>query len=158
MPVIRPQLYYKYVIRSFTRTYATIDTATIVARPPRPPVPVVEPIEQHVLAALGTSSPNQPDLPDLIDQYLNRSGHVLDYSLPYELFPAASRRTNFDAAAEESAVSMIAHCVRDGDKHKVILSSGFALQGPGHRQGESLMLTCAHTLEEASCVPYVYVC
>jgi hypothetical protein len=162
MPLIRPQLPHRKFLIPFVRAYATVDSATIVARPPRPPVPIPlstqdpdphSTIDSHVLAALpqpGTSSRSQASLPELITQYVDRSGHVLNFSLPYEPSPAANRRTDFDARAEDSAVSMIAHCVRDGDFHKITLCSGFALEGPGQREGESLTLTCAHTLEEAS--------
>jgi hypothetical protein len=161
MPLIRPQLCHRSLLISLVRAYATVDSATIVARPPRPPVPIPltqEPdprstIDNHVLAALpqpGTSSRLQTSLSELITQYVDCSGHVLNFSLPYESSPAATRRTDFDARPEDSAVSMIVHCVRQGDLHKITLCSGFALEGPGQREGDSLILTCAHTLEEAS--------
>jgi len=159
MPLIRPQPSYKNLLIHFVRAYATVDSATIVARPPRPPVPIplsADPrsaIDSHVLAALpqpGTSSRSQTSLRELITQYADRSGHALNFSLPYEPSPAANRRTDFDARSEDSAISMIAHCVSNGDLHKVTLCSGFALEGRGQREGESLTLTCAHTLEEAS--------
>lgn len=76
--------------------------------------------------------------------------NVLDYSLPYESTPATDRRIDFDAKVEDGGVVVIAHCVRDGELHKITLCSGFALEGPGHRDGETLAVTCAHTLEEAS--------
>lgn len=154
MLLSRSHLRYNNLLSSLTRAYATVDSATIVARPPRPPVPPAqEPdprsaIDSHILAALP--KPGQTSLPELITQYVDRSGHVLDFSLPYEHFPVANRRTDFDARPEDSAVSVIAHCARDGGVHKITLCSGFALEGPGHREGESLILTCAHTLEEAS--------
>jgi hypothetical protein len=159
MPLIRPQLPHRNLLIPFVRAYATVDSATIVARPPRPPpLSTQDPdprstIDSYILAALpqpGTSSRSQASLRELITQYADRSGHVLNFSLPYEPSPAANRRTDFDARPEDSAVSMIAHCVRDGDFHKITLCSGFALEGPGQREGESLTLTCAHTLEEAS--------
>jgi hypothetical protein len=157
MPMIKPQFHSNTIIRSLARSYATVDAATIVARPPRTPIPVVEPefsIQEQILTALSQPGfpRNQPSLPQLLEQYANCSGHVLDYSLPYELCPTADRKVNFDATTEEN-VSMIAHYVREGDKHKFTLSSGFALEAPGHRPGESLMLTCAHTLEEARYLP-----
>jgi hypothetical protein len=155
-------LRHKHLLCSLTRAYATVDSATIIARPPRPPVPIPlstqesdprSTIDSHVLAALpqpGTVSRSQTNLPELITQYVDRFGHVLDFALPYEPSPAANRRTDFDARPEDSAVSMIAHCVRDGDVHQITLCSGFALEGHEPREGESLTLTCAHTLEEAS--------
>jgi hypothetical protein len=153
MLLIRSHLRYNNLLSSLTRAYATVDSATIVARPPRPPVPTPaqEPdprsaIDSHILAALP--KPGQTSLPELITQYVDRSGHVLDFSLPYEHSPVANRRVDFDAKPEDSSVSVIAHCARDGGVHKITLCSGFALEGPGHR--ESLILTCAHTLEEAS--------
>lgn len=154
MPLIKPQLYYSTAIRSLKRPYATVDGATIVTKPPRPPIPAVEQessMERQILAALSQADPTRswPNLPELFEQYINHSGNVLDSSLPYEPSPAVDRKTNFDATVEESAVSMIAHCAHVGDKHRFTFSSGFGLEGSGHRQGESLVLTCAHTLEEA---------
>jgi len=50
---------------------------------------------------------------------------------------------------------MIAHCVNDGmGRHKVTVSSGFALAIPGETDG-SLVLTCAHTLEEIRRSPFL---
>ena len=168
MSFIRSHLPRKKLFNSIARAYATVDSATIVARPPRPPVPILVPDEQdsrttidsHVLAALrrpGTSSRSQTGLPELITQYVDRSEHVLDFSLPYEPSPAPNRRTTFDTGAEESAVSIIAHYVCGDDGHKITLCSGFALDGPGRREGESLVLTCAHTLEEASSFLSIYL-
>jgi hypothetical protein len=154
---LRLRLRYKNFFNYAARAYATVDSATIVARPPHPPVPIpaqdtdpLSMIDSHVLAALpqpGASSRLQTSLPELITQYVDRAGRVLDFSLPYE---PSGRRTDFDARPEDSAVSMIAHCVRGDDAHKITLCSGFALQGPGQSERESLVLTCAHTLEEGS--------
>lgn len=167
MPLIRPRsLHCSHILRSLTRNYATVDAATIIARPPRPPVltsaETPEPqlhhsasIDSHVLAALpkpqaGTSAKTHPDLSELVKQYVERSGHVLDFSLPYEPAPAVDRKIDFDAKPEDSALAIVAHAVRDGEDNKITLCSGFAVQGRGHREGESLVLTCAHTLEETS--------
>jgi hypothetical protein len=47
---------------------------------------------------------------------------------------------------------LIAHCVSDGPENKITLASGFALDAPSLHQDETLILTCAHTLEEVSLV------
>lgn len=167
MSLIRPQLRqlpYQSLIHSIaritSRNYATVDSATIVAAPPRPPLPPgPEPqashslanVDRHVLAALprpGSATGDHPNLGELITQYVDRSGRVLDYSLPYEPAPAADRKIDFNS--QDNGLVMIAHCVRDGEKHDIALCSGFAVQGPGHRKDETLVLTCAHTLEEVS--------
>lgn len=135
--------------------YATVDTAPIVARPPPPAaVPVdIAPtsIDDHLLAALR--GPPIHRLSQLINQYENRAGHILDFSLPYEPSPASDRRVAFDHTTTPNGVLMVGHCVRRGDKHKITLCSGFAVQSP--REEEQLILTCAHTFEEACLINYL---
>ncbi|KAJ7462619.1 hypothetical protein B0H11DRAFT_2159926 [Mycena galericulata] len=104
-------------------------------------------LDEFLLAALPAStSGRRPTLRDLVHQYVEQSGYVLTSSLPYESRPARHRRPTLD---DGNPVFMVAHCVQDrAGKHKVTVSSGFALAG-GDASEEALVLTCAHTLEEA---------
>jgi hypothetical protein len=55
------------------------------------------------------------------------------------------------AVNEDQGIVLVAHVVKDkvSDEHKITLSSGFAVQLPGEGDG-SVIVTCAHTLEEVS--------
>lgn len=55
-----------------------------------------------------------------------------------------------DVDGENADVFMVAHWARARAEPKVTLSSAFALDAPWQNADESLVLTCAHTLEEAS--------
>ncbi|TFK87949.1 hypothetical protein K466DRAFT_575602 [Polyporus arcularius HHB13444] len=89
---------------------------------------------------------------------MKRAGQVLGASLPYESRPNDERRVQFsrdatDAHAEVStadgALFMVAHAVHDRTgKHKITYSSGFAVHAPGTADGQTALVTCAHTLEE----------
>ncbi|KAI0757188.1 hypothetical protein C8Q80DRAFT_1092831 [Daedaleopsis nitida] len=88
---------------------------------------------------------------------MKRAGNVLDASLPYESRPDVARRVQFskdaqthtDASSADGALMMVAHAVHDRTgKHKVAYSSGFAVHAPGMPEGQSVFVTCAHTLEE----------
>jgi len=61
--------------------------------------------------------------------------------------PSDQRRVKFNDDSDIGTVAMVAQCVRHGQNHNTTISLGFALNIPGT---ESLVLTCAHTLEEAS--------
>ncbi|KAI0762804.1 hypothetical protein C8Q74DRAFT_1371790 [Fomes fomentarius] len=94
-------------------------------------------------------------LTELVEQYLKRAGRVLGASLPYESRPSVERRAQFTQGAEtetssaDGALVMVAHAVHDRTgKHKVAYSSGFAVHAPGLPEGETVYVTCAHTLEE----------
>lgn len=170
MPVfVRPASRALVSVLAQSRTYATVETPVIVAKPPLSPPPRLpnkdsEPpsdIDRIVLENLSrTPSGSRASLPQLIDQYLQRSGRVLDQHLPYESRPSPSRRAKFAPVthhAQDSGVAkvhLIAHAAQEGDRHKVTLASGFAIEGTGEQEGESLFITCAHTLEEVclSCV------
>jgi hypothetical protein len=89
----------------------------------------------------------QTDITTLIGQHLNHSNHMLDVSLPYEPYPSVQRRADRDG--EDSAVLMVAHWAQRNDEHKITLSSAFPLEAPAPKSNESLVLTCAHALEEA---------
>ncbi|KAJ6509288.1 hypothetical protein C8R47DRAFT_16465 [Mycena vitilis] len=88
-------------------------------------------------------APSNAGLHDLIQQYVERSGRVLDPSLPYESRSKDCSRAAFDTG---DSILMIAHCVYDprtGD-HEVTVASGV----PGKSNEGPFVLTCAHTLEE----------
>ena len=95
----------------------------------------------------------QTSLSDIIGHYIDQTGNVLNVSLPYESRPSKQRRVMFEGNISGKEVVTVAHCVRDRDKHKIGLSSGFALNAPAPREGETLIVTCGHTLEEVRCEP-----
>ncbi|KAJ7042489.1 hypothetical protein C8F04DRAFT_1219148 [Mycena alexandri] len=134
-----------------SRAYATVSSGTpSLIRSTPEPIHVVSPELDTVL--LNSISASQTGLGSLIQQYTERSGRVLDSSLRYESRPTDSRRITFDNG---NSVAMIAHCLNDGTRrHKVTVSSGFALAIPGETN-DSLILSCAHTLEEIRRSPFL---
>ncbi|KAI0296583.1 hypothetical protein BC826DRAFT_1003760 [Russula brevipes] len=129
------------------RSYATVHSPLVLARPPNPPLHTSgpRPLDRFVLEALAhTPSAGCTALPQLIQQYLDRAGNVLGAQLPYEPNPSPSRRVSF-STDKGGCVHLIAHAAREGDRHKVTVSSGFALDT---LDGQSIFVTCAHTLEE----------
>ncbi|KAG7450291.1 uncharacterized protein BT62DRAFT_884339 [Guyanagaster necrorhizus] len=159
MPLITlwPPAYTRYVYGSrflsqlcLRNCYATVAPAT--SRQPRTPdsdSALPSSLDKNILAHLSTDIPS---LHELIRQYEANSGHVFRCSLPYESRPSESRQRHGlpnTSGDSESNIVMIAHCVETRDDHKVSLSSGFALEAPSAIPGETLFLTCAHTLEEA---------
>ncbi|CAL1696555.1 unnamed protein product [Somion occarium] len=143
-------------LRAGCRSYAIVGTTTFIGKPPKlpanadtpaPPLPTPSGLNKRILSALDGKSPS---LPTLIDQYTDHSGTVLDVSLPYESRPSSQRRTKFDAS-DDSDVIMVAHAVQNGAQHKVTVCSGFALDVAREEEQpseETLIVTCAHTLEE----------
>jgi hypothetical protein len=126
------------------RAYASVHQGTVVGRPPQAPkrhpsAKSDSDLGSQILSALPRT---QKSLPELIEEYNERSGHVLGTSLPYESRPSRERRVNFD---DDGMVAMIAHCAQRGDDHTLTTCSGFALEGSN---GQSYLLTCAHTLDE----------
>ena len=100
-------------------------------------------LDRFVLDALSkTPFVERPDLPQLIQQYLTHSGKVLGARLAYESRPSSSRRVSFS----DLDIHLVAHVAREGDRNKITLSSGFAIDAS---DGQSILVTCAHTLEEA---------
>lgn len=99
-------------------------------------------------------STSKTSLHQLIQQYIAESGTILDVSLPYESQPGSTRRANLTNAAESTRnVITVAHCAQVDNAHKVTLSSGFALNVDfitAESTKETLIITCAHTLEEVS--------
>ncbi|KAJ7107658.1 hypothetical protein C8R43DRAFT_905709 [Mycena crocata] len=133
--MLRPQLR--------TRSYATV--SSIPKRLSEHVQVVPSELDKLLLAQLSSGRRgSSPNLPHLIHQYTQESGRVLASSLPYESRPAAPRRCTFE---NNSRVYIIAHCAssRSTRTHKITVSSGFALAA---EEGD-LILTCAHTLEEA---------
>ncbi|KZT74802.1 hypothetical protein DAEQUDRAFT_719982 [Daedalea quercina L-15889] len=164
--------------RTDVRHFAVVGPTTFVGKPPAPPDPPSAPgpgpnlgaktpalpssFDTHILAELrrnaqgdhallaGSSTDSrQTQLPALIEQYVDRSGLVLDASLPYESRPAQERRVVFDVEEDtEASVAMIVHVADNGGEHKITYCSGFALSAPKLAEGQALYATCAHTLEE----------
>ncbi|CCM02804.1 uncharacterized protein FIBRA_04915 [Fibroporia radiculosa] len=154
--------------RVYARAYAAVGSTTYVGQPPPPPspsssLPTAPPtapnfpsvFDARILSELrhraqpppGSTSSVQIQLPQLIDQYLDRSGLVLDSALSYESRPASERQVLFDENGDD-AIAMIVHAAQQaGVGHKVTHASGFALNVPG-LEGQSVFVTCAHTLEE----------
>lgn len=138
---------------AFARKYATIRPVTLVGKPPGPPdctnstVGAPAALDSLVLSQLR-SKPG-PSLFSLIQEYDANEGHVIQHTLPYESRPGNDRRVVFDQR-DSSAVVMIAHAIQHEDQHKVAVCSGFALNVPSSQGGEnrSVIVTCAHTVEE----------
>ncbi len=106
----------------------------------------------------AAAKPHKAAIGDILKQYLSTAATVLDVVLPYEATPTEDRRPRItDAAASCRNVVAVAHCVRDGLDHKVTLASGFALNVRENGEGahETLIVTCAHSLEEVSRPPGV---
>ncbi|KAF9480437.1 hypothetical protein BDN70DRAFT_805285 [Pholiota conissans] len=144
------------------RCFATV-SSSIIAQPPHPPPPpspeeglvddVPPLLDARVLQA--AARPHATTIGEIVKQYLTSAGTVLDAALPYEPSPAAERRPRIGDPGESAReVVTVAHVARDGLEHKLTLASGFALNVrdkgvAGEGEGETLVLTCAHTLEEA---------
>ncbi|KIK71258.1 hypothetical protein GYMLUDRAFT_148604 [Collybiopsis luxurians FD-317 M1] len=141
--------------QKFCHFYATVSPSLVNlgGLPPPPGVPtdappsIQPPLDNRILDFI--SSGKHVSLRNLVHSYLSNSGRTLDTSLLYESRPSAARKVNWDSPNYANML-LIAHCVRNGDEHKVTVASGFALEAPSPRNGESLILSCAHTLEEAS--------
>lgn len=155
--------------RNTCPSYATVSPSLLNPGLRAPPPPegaaknvspsISSPLDRRILSA-GSSTKNAT-LGDLARSYTSNSGHVLGVSLLYESRPSATRKVNREStSANNTDVLLVAHCVQDGDEHKVTVASGFALEAPSQREGESLILTCAHTFEEvqASSFPACSCC
>lgn len=146
------------------RRYANVFPVTLVGKPPPPsdeaPLPGAAPaLDSLVLSQLRTTP--APGLPALIQDYERNEGYVLEPSLPYESRPAQDRRVSFERPALEAALNngvvMVAHAFQHRDRCKVAICSGFVLNVPpldgaaDSAQGDTVVATCAHTLEEVNC-------
>jgi len=124
--------------------------ATVVSGYPAHPGPTAD-LDSHLLATLRWSVQKGATLGDLSCEFNVNAGRVLDISLPYESTPPLSRRLTFDKAGSNKThhgIVIVAHCMSPKDdfgsqKSEVKLSSGFVI-------GDGLIVTCAHTFEEAS--------
>ncbi|KAH8998737.1 hypothetical protein EDB86DRAFT_3063950 [Lactarius hatsudake] len=111
-------------------------------------------LDRFVLGALSaTPSVDRPDLPQLIRQYLTHSGKVLGTQLAYESRPSSSRRVSFSDKNNRD-IHLVAHVAREGDRKNITLSSGFAIDAS---DGQSIIVTCAHTLEEIRWSPLLVI-
>ncbi|EIN13568.1 hypothetical protein PUNSTDRAFT_56321 [Punctularia strigosozonata HHB-11173 SS5] len=134
--------------RILSRRYATVDSSPLIARPPPdPPTPAISELDARVLSRLYSDHGKNVGLQTLVQQYYDRSGRTLEPTLPYESRPAEGRRVNVDSSDD---ILVLVHCARDKAEHKITLSSAFALNVPGLPEGQSIVLSCSHTLEEAS--------
>jgi hypothetical protein len=134
------------------RPYATVERPLLVAKPPPPPPPsslapaTHSAVDRLVTAQLASSS-SATSLPTLISQYLDRAGHVLPSYLPYEPAPDAHRRVRNTVA--DAGVHLVAHVVKESDRTKVTVASGFAIHiSDSVDPQSSVFVSCAHTLEE----------
>ncbi|KAL0575137.1 hypothetical protein V5O48_006841 [Marasmius crinis-equi] len=153
---IRPSLL------AIKRPYATVSPSfvnKIGTPPPPPPSPhnvaprsPLSQLDRLILQSLRRTNLPQFTLFDLISQYISNSGKVLNTTLLYESRPGAKRKVPIDS---EEDVVLIANCISDEStgEQKVTVSSGFALEVPKHSEGESVVATCAHTLEEIRRTP-----
>jgi hypothetical protein len=143
LPLLRPRWTFP-----FKRQYATVKSPLLLGKPPNlpPQTPSPRPLDRFILESLARTK-GCTALPQLVQQYLDRSGIVLDAQLPYEPHPSPSRRVSFSASSGGD-VHLIAHVARENDRNKVTVSSGFALETSS---GQPILVTCAHTLEEVCC-------
>ncbi|KAF9270445.1 hypothetical protein L218DRAFT_35095 [Marasmius fiardii PR-910] len=144
------------------RHYATVSSTVVnqIGKPPLPPAPVsttrshaLSQLDQNILTSLTRMTDQaQHSLFDLIGQYIKNSGRILDVSLPYEPRPVARRRVTLEDSDEDDVV-LVANCIKDKDsgEHEITVSSGFVLEVPMF--SESVVVTCAHTLEEIRRTP-----
>ena len=142
------------------KTYATVSSSIFGQAPGRRSAEPTQEFISPVLDSLvleAASNIHKSFLPDIIKQYIDTAGTVLDLSLPYESRPSESRRPSLTNATDSCEdVITVAHCARVGSEHKITLSSGFALniEDKSNSKSETLILTCAHTLEEASTLKF----
>ena len=139
------------------RHYASVSPFIIVLPPP-PPLPKKSAVQNGSDKTIGESlfdtkcfaalseQVDQTPLTTLIRQYVDSAKAVLDrVHLPYESRPAEDKKVN---VKDSKGVVLVAHCATDGFNDKVTLSSGFLLNAGQQEDGDRLVLTCAHTLEE----------
>ncbi|CAA7264693.1 unnamed protein product [Cyclocybe aegerita] len=136
------------------RRFATVSPLIIAPGVPHPSEPAREKsldgvppgVGSHVLRA--ASRGDQTTLEEIIKQYVDKAGTVLDISLPYESRPSATRRPLLEDVHDSCKdVITVAHYPQFGREHKITLSSGFAVNAR-EKDRETLIVTCAHTLEE----------
>ena len=162
-PVVVPSVLHRYPPRTAIqarRRYATVQPVTLVGKAPGPPQTSVPPpiaapsaLDAFVLSALRNpeSRGSSASLASVVRQYEENAGAVLDVPLQYESRPGQGRRVSFERS---DGVVMVAHAIQHGDAHKVALCTGFVLNASlregKEEAGETMIVTCAHTLEEVN--------
>ena len=138
----------------YPRNYATVHPVTFAGEPPKipeaAPTPAAAPTALDALILSELRRMPSASIPSLVRQFDDNAGKVLSAALPYESRPSAERRVRFEQ--NDHSVLMVAHAAQDADRHKVSVCSGFALNVPGEgEESRSVLLTCAHTLQEVRC-------
>ncbi|KIP11507.1 hypothetical protein PHLGIDRAFT_124897 [Phlebiopsis gigantea 11061_1 CR5-6] len=136
------------------RSYATVHPGTFAGEPPEipennkaAPGPAAAPTALDALILSELRRMPSASIPSLVRQFDDNAGKVLSVALPYESRPGAERRVRFEE--NDHSVLMVAHAAQDADRHKVSVCSGFALNVPAEgEESRSVLLTCAHTLQE----------
>lgn len=80
------------------------------------------------------------------EAYRARSGTVLDHVLQYEAYPSSDRR----AGSGGDEVVLVIHAVEGDEEMSHVVSSGFIVDAtlPGTDEGDTFVVSCAHTLEQ----------
>ncbi|KAF5368477.1 hypothetical protein D9758_002379 [Tetrapyrgos nigripes] len=147
-------------LRLVCRKFATVSSSAINRYPTSKPAAellegsVPSQLDRSILSAVQSG---RYPLSGLIRDYLDNVGTVLDASLAYESRPSPSRSlSSRTSESSRNPLVLVAHCVRDGNNHKLTLCSGFALKVSSQREGEAYVLTCAHTFEEIRHSPLMF--
>jgi len=154
---------------STRRRFAIVSPSILGPAPPPGPPPVfnkslvessdpIPPLLDRRVLLAASRNHQHSSIHDIIKQFIANAGSVLAVSLPYESRPSESRKLNLTSAEESCKnVVTVAHCVQTNGEHKITLSSGFALNVGGLGESdkdsygdETIIVTCAHTLEEVS--------
>jgi len=137
--------------QSFLRTFATLSPNRLKQEALNSNQKITT-LDTHLLSRLPSTTP----LHTLIADYLNNAGCVLPTSLPYNRsWIAGFQISSNELSKKDWSLVLVAHCVSDmhSAAQKVTISSGFMVDAPSPIKGESLVVTCAHSLEEASRIP-----
>lgn len=103
---------------------------------------------RDIAAALVADQHPPGELGRLVREYEQRSATVLRRRLPIEHIPCPARKV--DVRSPDSGSVLIVHAVDCGQAGvKKTIASGFAIRPcPGSSDEDTMVLTCAHTLEE----------
>lgn len=138
------------------RGYATVKPVTIAAGPPKSALSAPTALDALILSELRKTP--TASLPSLVQQFDSNSGKVLKAPLIYESRPSAEKKVKF--VENDNSVVMVAHAAQNADRWKVSICSAFALNAPPEASGgpeQSVLLTCAHTLEAVSCLHLLWI-
>lgn len=100
-------------------------------------------LDRFLLSFLESSNISSNHTARLVNQYHDNRGRELKADV---IPPTSAKRLGIDT--DICPVYLVVHTARNGSQIKVCLSSGFKLQV--HENQDSLVLTCAHTLEVIS--------